>query len=167
MKSKSSKRSLSIWALAPISVVLLVTTVVIAYKAFVIQITGIGCLPQELDVRVVRGEDLQNAPAIHLTEKDFAQHPALDSATWGDNRDPGGRYSEGHTICVPNKRVIGSVLVTSVELFTLRDLGLIQWNTGMRSLCCTPDDRTALNGEEYFPPIPSVQREPGVPPLTN
>jgi len=74
------KRLIAVGVLAFIGAVLLVATVVLAFTALVALITGIDGLPQELDVRVVSGEDLQNASVIHLTDRDLKQHPALASA---------------------------------------------------------------------------------------
>ena len=89
MESKFDRRLIVMGVLAFIGAVLLVTTVVLAYTALVALITGIDGLPQELDVQVVRGEDLQqNASVIHLTDRDLKQYPALASAIREAGRDP-------------------------------------------------------------------------------
>ncbi|MDK2990340.1 MAG: hypothetical protein PWR16_1869 [Methanoculleus sp.] len=74
------KRLIAVGIFAFIGVVLLVATVVLTCTALVTLITGVDGLPQELDVRVVGEEDLQNASVIHLTDRDLQQHPVLASA---------------------------------------------------------------------------------------
>jgi hypothetical protein len=68
-----------------------------------------------LNVWEVRGELPENASVIHLTEKDFEQHPALDSAIRGDNRDPGSWYPGDTPYGVLDERTIGSAPVTYLE----------------------------------------------------
>lgn len=63
-----------------IGVIILVAAVVLTYTALVALITGVDGLPQELDVRVVGEEDLQNTSVVHLTDRDLKQHPVLASA---------------------------------------------------------------------------------------
>ena len=74
------KRLIAVGIFAFIGVVLLVAAVVLTCTALVTLITGVDGLPQELDVRVVGEEDLQNASIIHLTDRDLKQHPVLASA---------------------------------------------------------------------------------------
>jgi len=75
--------------MAFIGVIILTTTFVLAYTALITLITGIDGLPQELDVRTVQGDDLQNASVIHLTNQDLKQYPVLASAIREASRDPG------------------------------------------------------------------------------
>jgi hypothetical protein len=88
MESKVNRRLLVVGVLAFIGVVLLVTTVVLTHTALSSWIAGSSGSPG-LDAWEVRGKPPQNASIIHLTEKDFEQHPALDSVLRDDRRDPG------------------------------------------------------------------------------
>ncbi|MDD2473368.1 MULTISPECIES: hypothetical protein [unclassified Methanoculleus] len=87
MESKINRRLLVVGVLAFIGVVLLVTTVVVAYTALVALITGIDGPPQALVVQKVP-EPLENVSVIHLTDRDLKQHPVLDSAIRDANRNP-------------------------------------------------------------------------------
>jgi len=100
--------------LAFIGVIILVATAVLAYTAFFAWLAASSGSPM-LNVWEVRGELPENASVIHLTEKDFEQHPALDSAIRGDNRDPGPWYPGDTPYGVLDKRTIGSAPVTYVE----------------------------------------------------
>ena len=108
------KRLITIGIAAFIGVVLLVAAVVFGVTAFVAWIAGSSGSPG-LSVWEVRGEPLQNASIIHLTEKDFEQHPALDSVIRGERRDPWAWYSGDTPYGVLDKREIGSAPITWVE----------------------------------------------------
>ncbi|MDK2890688.1 MAG: hypothetical protein PWR21_1320 [Methanoculleus sp.] len=114
MGSKVARRLLVGGVLAFISVILLVATVVLAYTVLSSWIVGSTGSPR-LTAWEIRGEPLQNASIIHLTEKDFEQHPVLDSVLRGDRRDPGPWYSGDTPYGVLDKRTIGSAPVTWVE----------------------------------------------------
>jgi hypothetical protein len=115
MESKNNRRLLVFGILAFIGVVLLVATVVLTYTALSSWIAGSSGSPM-LNVREIRGElPPENASIIHLTEKDFKQNPALDSAIRGDNRGPGAWYSGDTPYGVLDKRTIGSAPVTYLE----------------------------------------------------
>jgi hypothetical protein len=64
--------------LAFIDAALLVVAVALTCTTLVTLITGVDGLPQDLDVREVWGEHLENASIIHLTEQDLEQFPALN-----------------------------------------------------------------------------------------
>jgi hypothetical protein len=108
MESGNNKRMIAVGVAAVIGVVLLVVTVVLVYTALVALITGIDGLPQELTVEVVGEEDLQNAPAIHLTDRDLKQHPVLASAIREANSNP-------------NMPKYASVPMTGVECLVLTE----------------------------------------------
>lgn len=74
------KRLVAVGIFAFIGVVILVAATVFGVTTLVALITGIDGLPQELDVRVVGEEDLQNASVVHLTDRDLQQHPVLATA---------------------------------------------------------------------------------------
>lgn len=115
MKSKNNKHLLIMGAFAFIGVIILVAMVVLTYTAFFAWLEASGGSPI-LDVWEIRGElPPENASIIHLTEKDFEQHPALDSAIRGDNRDPGAWYQGDTPYGVLDKRTIGSAPVTYLE----------------------------------------------------
>ncbi len=114
MKSKVNRQRLAIGVLTFIGVILLVATVVLAYTALSSWIAGSSGSPG-LNTWEIRGEPLQNASIIHLTEKDFEQHPVLDSVLRGDRRDPGAWYSGDTPYGVLDKRTIGSAPVTWME----------------------------------------------------
>jgi len=113
MKSKVNRRLIVVGVLAFIGAILLVATIVITCTAIFTWVETSGGFPT-LDVSEVRGEHLQNASIIHLTEKDFEQYPALDSVIRGDNRDPDPWKLE-YPSDDPDERLIGSVAVTYVE----------------------------------------------------
>ncbi|MDI6867828.1 hypothetical protein [Methanoculleus sp.] len=110
MKSKPDRRLIIVGVLAFISVIILVAAVVLGYTAFFAWLEASGGSPI-LTVWEVRGELPENVSVIHLTEKNFEQHPALDSAIRGDNRHPGPWYPDG----VLDKRTIGNAPVTYLE----------------------------------------------------
>ncbi|WP_333582697.1 hypothetical protein [Methanoculleus bourgensis] len=115
MKSKVNRRLIIVAVLAFIGVILLVATVVLTCTALFTWLEASGGSPR-LNVWEIRGElPPENASIIHLTEKDFEQHPALDSAIRGDNRDPGSWYQGDTPYGVLDKRTIGSAPVTYVE----------------------------------------------------
>jgi len=115
MKSKVNRRLIIVGVLAFIGVILLVAMVVLTCTALFTWIAGSSGSPI-LNVREIRGElPPGNASIIHLTEKDFEQHPALDSAIRGDNRGPGAWYSGDTPYGFLDKRTIGSAPVTWVE----------------------------------------------------
>ena len=115
MKSKVNRRLIIVGVLAFIGVILLVATVVLTCTALFTWLEASGGSPR-LNVWEVRGElPPENASIIHLTEKDFEQNPALDSAIRGDNRDPGNWYQGDTPYGVLDKRTIGSAPVTYVE----------------------------------------------------
>ncbi|HOI13803.1 MAG TPA: hypothetical protein PLG75_08090 [Methanoculleus sp.] len=74
------KRLIIIGIIAFIGIIVLVAAVVFGFTTIVTLVTGVDGLPQELDVRVVGEEDLQNASVIHLTDRDLQQHPVLATA---------------------------------------------------------------------------------------
>ena len=113
MKSKVNRRLIVVGVLAFIGAILLVATVVLTCTAIFTWVETSGGFPT-LDVSEVRGEHLQNASIIQLTEKDFEQYPALDSVIRGDNRDPDPWKLE-YPSDDPDERLIGSVAVTYVE----------------------------------------------------
>ena len=83
MESKPDKHLIIVGVLAFIGVILLVATVVLTCTALFTWIEASGGSPR-LNVWEIRGElPPENASIIHLTEKDFEQHPALDSAIPG------------------------------------------------------------------------------------
>jgi hypothetical protein len=88
MESKFGRRLIIVGILAFIGVVFLVAMCVFVFTALVALITGIDGPPQELDVRIVSGDELQDAPVIHLTDRDLKQYPALASAIQGAGRNP-------------------------------------------------------------------------------
>ena len=115
MKSKVNRRLIIVGVLAFIGVILLVATVVLTCTALFTWLEASGGSPI-LDVWEIRGElPPENASIIHLTEKDFEQHPALDSAIRGDNLDPGAWYLGDTPYGVLDKRTIGSAPVTYLE----------------------------------------------------
>ena len=115
MKSKHDRRLVIEGVLAFIGVILLVATVVLTCTALFNWLEASGGSPR-LDVWEIRGElPPENASIIHLTEKDFEQHPALDSAIRGDNRGPGAWYSGDTPYGVLDERTIGSAPVTYLE----------------------------------------------------
>jgi hypothetical protein len=114
MEPNIDRRLILVGALAFIGAALLVATVVLTYTTLSSWIAGSSGSPG-LDAWEIRGEPPQNASIIHLTEKDFEQHPALDSAIRGDRRDPGAWYSGDTPYGVLEKRTIGSAPVTWVE----------------------------------------------------
>lgn len=115
MESKPDRRLIIVAVLAFIGVILLVATVVLTCTALFTWLEASGGSPR-LNVWEIRGElPPENASIIHLTEKDFEQHPALDSAIRGDNRDPGNWYQGDTPYGVLDKRTIGSAPVTYVE----------------------------------------------------
>jgi len=114
MKLKPNRHWIVMGPLAFIGAILLVATVVLAYTAFFTWLETSSGSPI-LTVWEVRGELPENASVIHLTEKDFEQHPALDSIIRGDKRDPGAWYSGDTPYGVRDKRTIGSAPVTYVE----------------------------------------------------
>lgn len=115
MKSKNNKHLLIMGAFAFIGVVLFVATVVLTCTALFTWLEASGGSPR-LNIWEIRGElPPENASIIHLTEKDFEQHPALDSAIRGDNRDPGAWYRGDTPYGVLDKRTIGSAPVTYLE----------------------------------------------------
>ncbi|WP_333582922.1 hypothetical protein [Methanoculleus bourgensis] len=115
MESKPDRRLIIVAVLAFIGVILLVATVVLTCTALFTWLEASGGSPR-LNVWEIRGElPPENASIIHLTEKDFEQHPALDSAIRGDNRDPGSWYQGDTPYGVLDKRTIGSAPVTYVE----------------------------------------------------
>ncbi len=114
MKSKLDRRLVIVGVLAFIGVVLLVATVVLAGTILFTWLAASSGSPM-LSVWEVRGERPENASIIYLTEKDFEQNPALDSAIRGGNRDPGAWYSGETPYGVLDKRTIGSAPVTYVE----------------------------------------------------
>lgn len=114
MKSKPDRRLIIVGLLAFIGVIILVATVVLAYTAVFAGLEASSGSPK-LSVWEVRGELPENASIIHLTEKDFEQHPALGSAIRGDNRDSGAWYPGDTPYGVLDKRAIGSAPVTYVE----------------------------------------------------
>ncbi|SAI86957.1 hypothetical protein MBBA_0069 [Methanoculleus bourgensis] len=115
MKSKVNRRLIIVGVLAFIGVILLVATIVLTCTALFTWLEASGGSPR-LNVWEIRGElPPENASIIHLTEKDFEQHPALDSAIRGDNRDPGNWYQGDTPYGVLDKRTIGSAPVTYVE----------------------------------------------------
>jgi len=63
-----------------------------------------------------RGEHLQNASIIHLTEKDFEQHPTLDAVIRGEERNPSA-WEWGYR----DQRVIGGTNVSYAESKALHD----------------------------------------------
>jgi len=115
MKSKVNRRLIIVGVLAFIGVILLAATVVLTCTALFTWLEASGGSPI-LDVREIRGElPPENASIIHLTEKDFEQHPALDSAIRGDKRNPGSWHQGDTPYGVLDKRTIGSAPVTWVE----------------------------------------------------
>ena len=114
MKAKTDGRLIIVGVLAFIGVIILVATVVIAYTAFFAWLATSSGSPI-LNVWEVRGERPENASIIYLTEKDFEQNPALDSAIRGDNRYPGPWYQGDTPYGVLDKRTIGSAPVTYLE----------------------------------------------------
>ena len=114
MKSKVNRRLLVMGVLAFIGVVLLVATAVLACTALFTWLEASSGSPI-LNVWEVRGERPENASIIYLTEKDFEQNPALDSAIRGDNRYPGPWYQGDTPYGVLDKRTIGSAPVTYLE----------------------------------------------------
>jgi hypothetical protein len=114
MESKNNKRLVVVGVLAFIGVILLVATVVLTCTALFSWIAGSSGSPI-LTVWEVRGEPPENASVIHLTEKDFEQHPALGSVLRGDRRDPGAWHQGDTPYGVLDKRTIGGAPVTWVE----------------------------------------------------
>jgi hypothetical protein len=114
MKPKLERRLIIVSVLAFIGVIILVATAVFTYTALFTWLEASGGSPR-LDVWEVRGERSENASIIHLTEEDFEQHPALDSAIRGPGRHPGPWYLEETPYGVLDKRTIGSAPVTYVE----------------------------------------------------
>ncbi|WP_214020340.1 hypothetical protein [Methanoculleus sp.] len=108
------KRLIAVGILAFIGVVILVATAVLAYTAFFSWLAGSSGSPI-LTVWEVRGERLENASVIHLTEKDFEQYPALDSVIRGENRGPLPWDLESISYDDPDERTIGHAPVTYVE----------------------------------------------------
>ncbi len=88
MESKFGRRLIIVGIFAFIGVVLLAAAIMIAYTALLALITGIDGPPQELDVRMVSGDERQDAPVIHLTDRDLKQYPTLASAIREASRDP-------------------------------------------------------------------------------
>ncbi len=109
-----NKRLIAAGIFAFIAVVILVATVVLAYTALFTWLAGSSGSPG-LSVWEVRGERLENASIIHLTEKDFEQHPALDSVIRGENRGPLPWDLESTPHDDPDERTIGHAPVTYVE----------------------------------------------------
>lgn len=70
-----------------------------------------ACLP----VKRVKAALPENASVIHPVNQDLKQHPALDSAIRGGNRDPEAGYSGETPYDVLDKRTIGSAPVIYVE----------------------------------------------------
>jgi len=88
MESKLDRHLIIVGVLAFIGVIILVATVVLTYTALGNLITGADSLSQDLDMRIIRGEDLQpNASVVHLTDRDLQQHPVLASAIQEAGRD--------------------------------------------------------------------------------
>jgi hypothetical protein len=115
IKSKVNRRLIVVGVLAFIGVILLVATVVLTCTALFTWLEASGGSPR-LNVWEIGGElPPENASIIHLTEKDFEQHPALDSAIRGDKRNPGPWYQGDTPYGVLDKRTIGSAPVTYVE----------------------------------------------------
>ncbi|WP_332448930.1 hypothetical protein [Methanoculleus sp.] len=119
MESKFNRRLIIMGVLAFIGAALLVATVALTCTTLVALITGVDGLPQDLDVREVRGEHLENASIIHLTDQDLEQFPALDSVIRGDNRDPHPWKLEGSPNDDPDERTIGRAPVTGTEHLVL------------------------------------------------
>ncbi|WP_243669103.1 hypothetical protein [Methanoculleus chikugoensis] len=98
--------------LAFIGVILLVAMVVLMCTALFNWLEASGGSPPRLDVWEIRGElPPENASIIHLTEKDFEQHPALDSAIrGGDNRGgPGPGIRETHRTVSSTSERLGAL----------------------------------------------------------
>ncbi|WOX56265.1 hypothetical protein R6Y95_02755 [Methanoculleus palmolei] len=124
------RRLIIVGILAFIGVVLLVATVVLTCTAIFTRVETSSGFPV-LYISEVRGEHLQNASIIHLTEKDFEQYPALDSVIRGDNRDP-GPWKLKNPSDDPDERVIGSVAVPYVERDALIELSGMDLETRKR-----------------------------------
>ncbi|MCK9307527.1 MAG: hypothetical protein M0P17_08385 [Methanoculleus sp.] len=108
------KRLIVVGIFAFVGVILLVATVVLVCTTLVAWISGSSGSPG-LSVWEVRGERLGNASIIHLTEKNFEQHPALDSVIRGENRAPLPWDLESTPHDDPDERTIGHAPVTYVE----------------------------------------------------
>jgi hypothetical protein len=125
MESKFNRRLIIMGVLAFIDAALLVVAVALTCTTLVTLITGVDGLPQDLDVREVWGEHLENASIIHLTEQDLEQFPALNSVIRGDNRDPHPWKLEGSPNDDPDERKIGRAPVTGTEhLVLLESFGI-------------------------------------------
>ncbi|ABN56034.1 hypothetical protein Memar_0099 [Methanoculleus marisnigri JR1] len=108
------ERLIIVGTLAFVGVILLVATVVFGVTTFVTLITGVDGLPQELDVRVVGEEELQNASVIHLTDRDLQQHPVLATAI----REAGSESNVPASAPVPMTGVECLVLTESCGVYT-------------------------------------------------
>ena len=114
------KRLIVVGIFAFVGVILLVATVVLVCTTLVAWISGSSGSPG-LSVWEVRGERLGNASIIHLTEKNFEQHPALDSVIRGENRVPLPWDLESTPHDDPDERTIGHAPVTYVERSVLME----------------------------------------------
>ena len=84
-----NKRLIAVGLLAFIGVVVLVAAVVFGFTTLIILVTGVDGPPQMLVVEAVGEEKLQNASAIHLTDRDLKQHPVLATAIREAGSDSG------------------------------------------------------------------------------
>ncbi|KUL01527.1 MAG: hypothetical protein XE11_2093 [Methanomicrobiales archaeon 53_19] len=124
------RRLFVVGVLAFIGATILVATIVLMCTAIFTWVETSSGFPV-LYVSEVRGEHLQNASIIHLTEKDFEQYPALDSVIRGDNRGPDPWKLE-YPSDDPDERGIGSVAVTYVERDVLIESSGIDLETRKR-----------------------------------
>ena len=84
-----NKRLIAVGLLAFVGVAVLVAAVVFGFTTLVALATGIDGPPQMLVVEAVGEEKLQNASAIHLTDRDLKQHPVLATAIREAGSDSG------------------------------------------------------------------------------
>lgn len=116
-----NKRLIAVGLLAFVGVAVLVAAVVFGFTTLITLVTGVDGPPQMLVVEAVGEEKLQNASAIHLTDRDLKQHPVLATAIREAGSNPGVSAS------VPMTGVECLALTESFGVYT-RDAPILEYD---------------------------------------